>query len=185
MSRPGDADPLLDLLAVRQQLSVRDPLVRLAVRRRAQDAREYCLAPTQGLFQIDHVIPRRHWADYEAGRLPSRPPAPYRRGPDHLDNYAWSCPFCNGSKGGRTSLRTRGIVSRLYDPRMDVWPDHFVFLHTYIFIRGVSPIGLATEQALGFNDARPDGPLGTRHDAILLGVYPPDWARDWAHAARE
>jgi hypothetical protein len=52
-------------------------------------------------------------------------------------------------------------------------------VRSYLFIVGVTGIGRATADALGFNDARPDGPLGARHEAILAGHYPPDWARPW------
>lgn len=51
-------------------------------------------------------------------------------------------------------------------------------------IVGVSGIGRATEAALAFNDARLGGPLGTRHDAILVGRYPPAWAIRWLMATQ-
>jgi hypothetical protein len=70
-------------------------------------------------------------------------------------------------------------VQRLFDPRLDRWEDHFVLLHEFLFIVGVSEIGKATERALGFNDSRLYGPLGTRHDAIVVGRYPPIWACGW------
>lgn len=74
-------------------------MVRLAVRLRAGDSCEYCFLPTVGRFQIDHIIPPVHWAEYSAGRIRLVAPVPVRRGPHHLDNYAWSCPFCNAAKG--------------------------------------------------------------------------------------
>ena len=66
---------------------------------------------------------------------------------------------------------------RLFDPRHDRWTDHFGFIHQYLFIVGISAIGNATIEALRMNDARLDGPLGSRHDAIVQGQYPPSWAR--------
>ena len=44
---------------------------------------------------------------------------------------------------------------------------------------GAPGIGQATERALQFNDARSEGPIGTRHEAIVAGRYPPSWARAW------
>jgi len=41
----------------------------------------------------------------------------------------------------------------------------------------MTDIGQATAATLGFNDARLEGPLGTRHEAILTGRYPPSWLR--------
>jgi hypothetical protein len=42
---------------------------------------------------------------------------------------------------------------------------------------------MCKEQALGLNEPRLGGPLGTRHDAILVGRYPPHWARPWLVSA--
>ena len=146
---------------------------------RARDACEYCLLPTSGQFHVDHVIPPTVWQDYVAGSLPSVRPTPARRGPHHLDNFAWCCPFCNTAKGHQVSRRSGRRLYRLFDPRHDRWPEHFAFVHGYLFIVGLAGIGRATEEALRFNDPRLDGPLGTRHDAILVGRYPPAWARLW------
>jgi hypothetical protein len=153
------------------------------VRLRARDACEYCLLPTTGQFQIDHIIPPALWDDYLAGRLQPLRPAPGRRGPDHLGNFAWCCPFCNTAKGQQVTQRVGRRGFRLFDPRRDRWPEHFVFVHHYLFIVGLPGIGQATERALGFNEPRPGGPLGTRHDAILVGRYPPPWARAWLISA--
>jgi hypothetical protein len=42
----------------------RDPIVRDVVRQRAADACEYCLMPTTGKFEIEHIIPKQRWNDY-------------------------------------------------------------------------------------------------------------------------
>jgi hypothetical protein len=102
-----------------------------------------------------------------------------RRGPDHIDNFAWSCPFCNAAKGQQVSGQVGRRTFRLFDPRRDRWTKHFVFVHNYLFIVGLPGIGYVTEHALGFNAERLGGPLGTRHDAVLVGRYPPPWARTW------
>jgi len=66
-----------------------DALVRQIARLRARDACEYCLHPTNGQFEIDHIIPEALWSDYIAGRLDAAlQPISGRRGPDHLDNFA-------------------------------------------------------------------------------------------------
>lgn len=168
---------LLSELEQQPTNSPRNQRVRDAVRLRAGDACEYCLHPTSGQFHVEHIIPQGLWQDYAANRLSSVPLQPGRRGPDHISNFAWSCPFCNQGKQERVSHRLGQRAHRFFDPRHDVWPDHFVFLHNYLIIVGVTPIGQATVAGLSFNAGEPEGPLGTRHDTILNGRYPPEWAR--------
>ncbi len=169
-------------IAALQQRPVHSPdnrEVRAVVRLRARDACEYCLLPTTSVFHVEHIIPPGLWSDYMSGRLPGVAPQPGRGGPDHIDNYAWSCPFCNGRKKDRVVLGLGRGATRFFDPRYDRWPDHFVFLpaSAYLLIEGVSPEGKATEIGLGLNEGGTDGPLGTRHVLIVKGEYPPPWAR--------
>ena len=177
--------PLLQELATHERHAPHNPQVRLAVRLRARDACEYCLLPTLGEFHVDHIIPRSRWSDYCAGRLRAPRPTTTRRGPDHLDNFAWCCPFCNTVKGPQVASRVGAGLVRLFDPRRDQWPEHFVFLHQFLLIAGVSPIGRASERALRLNDPSHGGPLGARHELILAGRYPPSWALSWTVAHRQ
>jgi len=149
------------------------------VRLRANDACEYCLLPTVGTFNVEHIIPPRLWGDYVAGRLPGIVPHIGRQGPHHIDNYAWSCSFCNGRKKDRVMLGAGRGSARFFDPRFDYWPDHFAFLagSEHLLIEGISPEGRATEIGLGFNEGGTEGPLGTRHVVIVKRIYPPAWAR--------
>jgi 5-methylcytosine-specific restriction endonuclease McrA len=175
-----DFRALITALAAHPRHDVRDEMVRLAVRLRARDACEYCLLPTVGQFHVDHIIPPARWDDYAGSRI--RVVAPYRgrSGPDNLDNFAWCCPFCNGSKGQRVSRRVGAHAYRLFDPRTDRWVEHFVFFHDFLTIIGLTDIGRATEETLAFNAGGLQGPLGSRHQAIVAGRYPPLWARDWS-----
>jgi hypothetical protein len=152
-----------------------DEKVRLAVRLRAREACEYCLMPSTGQFHIDHIIPVSGWDEYTAGDLKELGREPSRRGPHHLANFAWACPFCNGAKREQVGYRIRGKVHSLFDPRHDRWEDHFGFLHSYLFIVGLTDIGEATEKALRFNAGDIHGPLGPRHVTIWSGNYPPPW----------
>lgn len=176
------SDPLALLLGELAALPRHDPhdaRVRLAVAGRARGVCEYCLLPTGGQFQIDHIIPPARWDTYVTGQLRGVAPLPARGGPDHLDNFAWCCPFCNRAKGQHVAFRVGRRTSRLFDPRRDRWEEHFCLAHHYLFIVGVTAIGKATERALGFNDNRLDGLLGARHDAVMVERYPPPWARRW------
>ena len=179
MNQPSGLAALLRELAGSSKHDPHDGTVRLTIRLRAKDCCEYCLLPTTSQFHIDHVIPPSLWDDYVAGSLPAVQYRPGRRGPDHLDNFAWCCPFCNIAKRQQVALKIGRRSFRIFDPRHDRWSDHFIFVHNYLFIVGFSGIGQATERALGFNSQRLNGPLGTRHDATLVGQYPPIWARSW------
>lgn len=180
MREPSGLRALLRELAGRERHAPRDDIVRLAVRLRARDACEYCLLPTTSQFHVAHVIPPARWDAYAGGKLPEAPPVPGRKGPDHVDNYAWSCPFCNLGKGQRVEYTVGQASHRLFDPRRDRWNDHVRVAPGHVFLVGVTGIGRATELALGLNDARPGGPLGVRQEMVLAGRYPPRWARGWA-----
>jgi hypothetical protein len=167
---------LLAQVEAQERNDPQDPLVRQVARLRARDACEYCLHPTTGQFEIDHIIPAGLWPNYSAGRLHATiQPIPARRGPDHLDNFAWSCPFCNLGKHQHVTHRVGDETVRLFDPRRDTWSEHFTFLNNYLFIVGITPVGAATQRALGFNAGEIGGPLGTRHDSIMANCYPPPW----------
>jgi len=160
-------------LAGRRRNSPRNARVREAVQLRARNACEYCLLPTNGQFEVDHIIPEALWRDYIADHLLLVRPIPGRRGHNHVDNFAWACQFCNGHKSQKVAHYAGRRSARLFDPRQDVWPDHFVFMHQYLLIHGLTDIGRATVEVLGFNDSRLEGPLGPRHDAVIFGSYPP------------
>lgn len=155
-----------------------DPDLRMVVQARARDACEYCLMPTSTRFQVDHIVPESRWQDYVAGSLLIGP-QPGEQGPNHLDNFAWSCPFCNTSKSDRVSWRVGRRDYPLFNPRLHRWEDHFLLTDRHLLIVGTTGIGTATERALSFNDPRSGGPLAIRHRAILWGAYPPPWARSW------
>jgi len=171
------------LRALRKQTrhDPRDDLVRIVVQARAHDACEYCLLPTAGRFEIDHVVPPAVWDAYRRGTLAVRPWRVLTRGPDHLDNFVWSCPFCNSSKAQQVDAPVGRTRIRLFNPRRDRWPRHFLLVRHYLFIKPLTPIGEATEHALGFNQPRLYGSLSTRHILIATGGdYPPPFARAWA-----
>lgn len=99
-----------------------------------------------------------------------------RRGPQHLDNFAWSCAFCNQAKLQTVSTRVGRRVTQLFDPRYHQWADHFAFVEQYIYLIGISDIGIATIDVLDINDRRKMNHVAPRHIAILNGDYPPAWA---------
>ncbi len=85
--QPPHLDERVAALLRRAAHGPRNPNVRDVVRLRAGDACEYCLLPTIGRFNVEHIIPPLLWEDYRAGRLSGVPARPKRRGPNHVDNY--------------------------------------------------------------------------------------------------
>jgi hypothetical protein len=157
-----------------------DLAVRQAVQLRARLVCEYCLMPDDGSFEIEHIIPPGRWPDYAANRLLHLPYRPGRRGPEHVDNYAWSCRRCNGHKRERVQHQAAGSWYRLFDPRLDIWPDHFRFSPSGLIIVPVTPIGTATRATLKFNGTEADPyVLELRTLLITAGAYPPAWATSW------
>jgi 5-methylcytosine-specific restriction endonuclease McrA len=58
--------------------------------------------------EIDHIIALEH------------------RGSSDPSNLALSCWICNGNKGSDVaSFDKMGELSRLYNPRSDIWAEHF------------------------------------------------------------
>ncbi|HSI34400.1 MAG: HNH endonuclease [Phycisphaerae bacterium] len=107
------------------------------VRERAGGRCEYCrlseaIAPVAHV--VDHVRARQH------------------HGLTELPNLALACVFCNRFKGPNLSGvdPKSDAITRLYDPRVDVWEEHFAMIAGRVV--GVTSIGRATVDVLQMND---------------------------------
>lgn len=106
---------------------------------RARGRCEYCHAPQGAIgqpFHFDHVIPK------SAG------------GRTTIENLCYACPHCNLTKGARTQgvdPRT-GKTVRLFNPRMDVWDEHFRWGRGWKKLIGRKPEGRASVVTLNMND---------------------------------
>jgi len=85
-----------------------------------------------------------------------RPQSLYQKGDpaiDHIDNLVWSCSNCNLNKSSAVSGidNETGQVERLFNPRADVWDDHFVALQSGHIV-GLNPVGRTTVTVLRMND---------------------------------
>lgn len=110
------------------------------VRQRAQGRCEYCgISETYfaQLFQIEHIVARSH------------------RGESEPANLALACRRCNLHKGPNLAGidPVSGELTRLFDPREDVWSDHFE-QDSNGEIRGLSDVGRTTVFVLAMNDER-------------------------------
>jgi hypothetical protein len=138
--------------------SGRVPLaVRLAVEDRAGRCCEYCRSQADycpGPFTVDHVFPS------SAG------------GPDGLDNLALACHGCNGHKYVATTHPdpVTGSPTPLFNPRRNLWADHFAWDATFERVVPLTATGRATADRLQLN--RPPL-LNLRRALRAIGRHPP------------
>lgn len=127
---------------------------------RARERCEYCgcaqswyLTP----FQMDHIIARKHL------------------GPTVESNLALSCFHCNLRKGSDIASLDAGTLTRLFNPRVDSWRDHFL-LEPSGKITALSPVGRVTVFLLQLNE---EEPLRVRQVMLELGVLVAGEERGW------
>jgi hypothetical protein len=117
-----------------------DPIsqqLRRDIRARAGARCEHCLMAEAFLVvgcEVDHIVSRKHGGITE------------------LSNLALSCARCNRAKGTDVgSIHPgSGQFTRLFNPRLDLWDEHFVMEHAHII--GLTPIGQGTVTLLRFNE---------------------------------
>lgn len=88
--------------------------LRREVTERAKECCEYCRTDSEfsdSLFDMEHVIPFS------------------QNGKTEADNLALSCHGCNLYKSNKIESfdAVSGKLSRLFNPRKDVWNDHFAW----------------------------------------------------------
>jgi hypothetical protein len=116
-----------------------DAATRQFVRARAEERCEYCRLPqwlSDKSFQIEHIVAQQHHLN------------------DDPTNFALACDRCNLYKGPNLSSvdpDTLAIVL-LYNPRKDIWSEHFCW--DDVAIVGLTASGRATAKLLQFNAAR-------------------------------
>ena len=110
-------------------------VLRRQVRERAQRCCEYCLLHEDDAtisHEVDHIVSEKHG------------------GLTVLDNLAFACFLCNNNKGSDlASLSLSGELTRFFNPRTDVWSQHFHIVGELII--PITPIAEATERIFLFN----------------------------------
>lgn len=103
-------------------------------------------------FHVEHVTPRS------------------RGGESSLENLAWACPGCNLAKADRVETLDpeSGRIVPFFNPRKDVWGDHFRWQGHEIV--ALTPVGRATLTLLDLNRARR---ILIRRAEELFGLFPP------------
>lgn len=77
-------------------------------------------------------------------------------GGDHRDNLCLACPNCNLSKAAATSAidTDTGEEVPLFNPRSQIWGEHFEWQDDHALIRGLTPVGRATIARFKMNRPR-------------------------------
>lgn len=128
--------------------------LRRLIKERANGQCEYCLIHDDDVFlphEPDHIIAEQH-----GGETTDK-------------NLALACIHCNRQKGPNIAsldLATNLIIP-LFNPRTDVWDEHFVLEGAYI--RALTPIGRATARLLKLNHSER---LRIRQVLLATGRYP-------------
>lgn len=125
---------------------------------RARGFCEYCRSNSKfadSPFDVDHILP-----DSEGGNI-------------EPENLALSCHGCNLFKSNRTEFFDAATdkTVRLFNPRADVWSEHFVWTGDFTEIVGLTAVGRATIKALNLNR---EGLINQRRMLRDYGRHPPE-----------
>jgi len=116
----------------------------------------YCRSPAlAGVpMVIDHIIP------LVAG------------GTSNIENLCLACYRCNEFKNLKTSVRNphSGQIILLFNPRTQLWSDHFGWSENGLLVVAHTPNGQATLDLLHLNS---DWLVRARGIWILAGIHPP------------
>ena len=88
-----------------------------------------------------------------------------------MENLALACQGCNNHKYTKTEARDpiSGALVPLFNPRLQLWSDHFVWSGDFMRILGTTPLGRATVEALRLNRS---GLLNLRELLYAAGEHP-------------
>ncbi|MGK7873792.1 MAG: HNH endonuclease [Xenococcaceae cyanobacterium] len=137
--------------------------IRVEIERRVRAAAGnrcgYCLSPqhlVMARLEIEHIIP-------------------ISKGGSNDESNLWlACPICNRYKSDKTTVvdPETGETVGLFNPRTQVWFEHFQWTEDGLRIVGKTPIGRATVAALHLSDD-PDA-LEVRSYWVMAGWHPPE-----------
>lgn len=133
--------------------------IRGKVERIAGKLCEYCQSPLEfspDPFSIEHIIPISKGGAAE-----------------DLNNLALACQGCNGYKSTKTEAfdAISQTTAGFYNPRKDIWSEHFVWSEDFTEIIGKTAKGRVTILVLKLNCQRV---MNLRRILILAGEHPPN-----------
>lgn len=128
------------------------------VRTVARNRCGYCQSPQRlvmARLEIEHIVPLA------------------QGGSDDESNLWLACPLCNRHKSDKTTGLdpVTGARHPLFNPRTQVWSEHFRWSEDGLRIIGLTPVGRATVESLHLSDD-PDA-LQVRYYWIRAGWHPP------------
>ncbi len=131
--------------------------MRSEVGKRASYRCEYCqttMEMSTQRFEVEHITP------VALGGL------------TNLENLALSCRGCNSFKYTKVVGfdRITGKDFPLFDPRKNIWSEHFAWDKNPLYVRGLTPTGRATVQTLQLN--RPQL-ISVRRLLQMIHLHPP------------
>jgi hypothetical protein len=124
------------------------------VRKDAQNRCGYCLSPQR--LEIEHIIP-------------------IAKGGSNDESNLWlACPICNRYKSDKiTNIDSEtGEIVKLFNPRTQIWSEHFFWTKDGLQIVGKTPTGRATVKVLHLSDDA--DALEVRSYWVLAGWHPPE-----------
>lgn len=128
------------------------------VRRTADNRCGYCLSSQRYVMaklEVEHIIPRA------------------LGGSDEEENLWLSCSLCNRYKGIQLEaidLQTNKVV-RLFNPRRQVWNEHFTWSSDGVPIIGLTETGRVSVDALQLNN---EIAVEVRRNWVIAGWHPPE-----------
>jgi hypothetical protein len=92
-------------------------------------------------------------------------------GGDGIENLVVSCWGCNGHKFTNTTAydSKSATIVELFNPRINVWSEHFKWSQDSLTLEGVSPIGRASVDKLKLNR---EGLRNLRSVLKVVGLHP-------------
>lgn len=131
--------------------------VREKVEKRANKLCEYCLCPLEfssNPFSIEHILPIS------------------KGGSNNLENLALACQGCNNYKSTKIESfdSISQTIAKFYNPRKDVWNEHFVWNEDFTEIVGLTAKGRVTVKTLKLNRQRV---INLRKILVRVGEHPP------------
>lgn len=132
--------------------------IRQRVRAAFRDRCAYCLsaqAYVLGMLEVEHIIPRVRGGGNEEG------------------NLCLACRLCNLYKRDQVEAidLVSNILTGLFNPRAQVWGDHFQWSQDGVKVIGITPTGRATVVALHLNNEIAEN---VRRNWVIVGWHPPD-----------
>lgn len=131
--------------------------LRDVIRQQANSRCGYCLVPQHLLYgplEFEHILPRS-------------------AGGQTVESNLWlACGLCNGFKSDQTAVRdpeSQQLVT-IFDPRRQLWTDHFAWSADGTEIIGLTAAGRATILALQLNSLQA---VELRRRWVSVGWHPP------------